>query len=385
VLLALMAVLLGMALVVDRAWVDGARAELTTAADAAALAAARELATDDALRRGKRPREVIDRARRAARGAAEANFSGELPLLPTDEDIRFGKLVRHSSSGQELFLETHSNPKTVAVRVVLGKSRSNPLARLFQGFNGSAAADVTCLAEATVNSAVVGVRPLDRTDVPALPLAILESDPTGRQHNVWNEEIDQRRGTDAYGYDPQSGKVRRGPDGIPEITLIAPPTERLAAGDDPGNVRLVDFQGRYSEGLPDSLFTRGWSRADLAAVGGELRLPERQISVAAARRFGRREWQLLRASTGACRICLLYRAEANGSTKGLVDQVRLVGLAAGRILATARDADGTQRVVFQPGVVITPCALLAQEQTQPQPRSPQQKENPFIARLTLTH
>jgi len=61
-----------------------------------------------------------------------------------------------------------------------------------------------------------------------------------------------------------------------------------------------------------------------------------------------------------------------------------VGLVAGRVLSLARDADGTQRLVFQPGVVISPCALVAQELAPRATRAPDEQPNPYIARLTLT-
>ena len=79
--LALVAVLGGAALVVDRLALDTSKAELRTAAEAAALAAARELANDDRLRPDFDPAALQMKARfAAARIAIENVIATVCPL-----------------------------------------------------------------------------------------------------------------------------------------------------------------------------------------------------------------------------------------------------------------------------------------------------------------
>jgi hypothetical protein len=73
VAVALLVIGAAIALALDRAWIDGAQVELTTATDAAALAAARELAGDDLLRPGIDASGRVAAARLAAMRVAALN------------------------------------------------------------------------------------------------------------------------------------------------------------------------------------------------------------------------------------------------------------------------------------------------------------------------
>ena len=61
--IALFVMMLCVALVLDRLWMEAVTLELTTGAEAAALAAGRAMDDDDLLREGTEPAERVSRAR----------------------------------------------------------------------------------------------------------------------------------------------------------------------------------------------------------------------------------------------------------------------------------------------------------------------------------
>ena len=104
-LIALVVVLGAAGLVIDRLWLDNAQVELTNAAEAAALAGARSLATDDLLHETVDEERFVNDARSAAlRIARENRIAGEaVDLDPAEDgDVRIGRLVRNDS-GRTVF------------------------------------------------------------------------------------------------------------------------------------------------------------------------------------------------------------------------------------------------------------------------------------------
>ena len=107
--LALLAILGGAALVVDRLALDTSKAELRTAAEAAALAAARELANDDRLRPDFDPAALQMKARFAAARIATENVIATERLtlnIESDGDVRCGRLQTDPVTGETVFIES---------------------------------------------------------------------------------------------------------------------------------------------------------------------------------------------------------------------------------------------------------------------------------------
>ena len=173
---ALVAILAGAALVIDRLWLDTAHAELQTAAEAAALAAGRELANDDLLREKFNPQSHVMKARLAAAGIAVENFAiGDPLLLNTDDDgdVRVGHLVVDEFTGETVFVETDEKPTTVVVSARRTNDRQWPVDLPFRTLIGPNSAEVVAIAEATLDNHVIGMRPVDGLPIPMLPIAIL--------------------------------------------------------------------------------------------------------------------------------------------------------------------------------------------------------------------
>lgn len=173
---ALVAILGGAALVVDRLWLDTAHTELRTAAEAAALAAGRELANDDLLRTSHNQQSRVVKARLAAARIAAENFAiGEPLVLNTDDDgdVRVGQLTFDDSTGESLFIETEDNPTTVVVSARRTNDRQWPVDLPFRTLVGPNTADVVAIAEATLDNHIIGIRSVNYLAVPTLPIAIL--------------------------------------------------------------------------------------------------------------------------------------------------------------------------------------------------------------------
>ncbi|MFQ5734280.1 MAG: hypothetical protein ACE5KM_20270 [Planctomycetaceae bacterium] len=386
VAVALVAVLLALALVLDAWWLENASVEMNGVAEASALAAGRALVTDDRLRDNVEETWAgnVERARRAALDMARRNqITGRrFPLHPY-RDVRFGRL-RWNGDGTASFYDTAHHPATVVVFVRRTRRNGNPIALFLRGLSGDPAAELTRAAEATVDDCVVGVRPPAGGAIPMWPLAIAEfresrNDGSPADLHCWHDQIDQRRGTDDYTFDEATQAVLRRPDGIPELILRCNlHGERTAAS----NVCIVDLGSRLRVDRLLRQFRDGIVADDLKTTGGQLRLDAAPI---AANSYGGITPAIrgrLTADVGKCRIVLLYRArdERDSNRPARVECSRLV---AGRVMDVRTNGDGECEIIFQPGTLVTRAAVLAKKQIPEEQRS--RYRNPCIYKLQLTN
>jgi hypothetical protein len=396
---ALLVVMGAVALVLDRLWLDAARVELTTAAESAALAAAGVLVTDDLLRPEAGDAARIEHARNVAVAVAAQNRVAGKPVelnAGANGDVRFGRWVRRAGKGtlgamptalrgHARFLETETDPTSVQVRALRTRRRNNPIALFFAGLTGQPAGDLAVGVEASLDNHVIGVRPLPGVPVPALPLAILQSDPAGRRSDTWRKQIEERGGQDRFGYDPQTGDVLAEPDGIPEIVLVLQSSDLKF--EKTGNAHLLHIGDEREQDRLLEQIRRGWTADDLHDFGGELLLNGPPVELQSSVEFNSGVRWSLAEIAGQCRICLLSiespgatsatsRPPSGGETQ---HAVKCVGLVAGRVMQVdATDSNGC-RIVFQPGTRTTRTAVLANET-----RSGKRLANPYIYKLQLT-
>ena len=379
---ALVVVVSGMALALDRAWVDMAQVELTKATDAAALAAARELAGDDLLIPNSDVRVRVAAARAAAIQIAGLNSVVQQSLVLQNSDITFGQMVYDASTESNTFLQTELVPRTVIVTGIRERSRMNPIALVMQGLAGQATADLARLSAATIDNRIVGVRASTGLVVPALPLAILGSDSTGVRQDTWQTQIGAGNGVDAYSYDETTNTVTATPDGIREIRLTG-----SAAGAGTGsNMCLVDFSGTYDSGRVSMMITNGWTKADLAPLPSGLNLASLPVLVAATSAIETSEAAALVPLVGQCRICLVYGPMTGSTAFTGTGNVAITGLVAGRIMSFVQTAGQAPAIIFQPGVIVTRAAeSVAENQTAAEAADSTVVGNPYIYKMTLSH
>lgn len=381
--IALVVTMLAVALVLDRLWLEAVMLELTTGAEAAALAAGRDLAGDDLLRQDVDPERRIEAARNKAVGIAAENLVAGTPLelRHTDDvrDVRFGNKITDEETGRIEFEETDDDPKTVRVHAERSRSRWNPIALFMQGISSAPEADAAEDAQATIDNNLVALRPYDKVNVPALPLAIFQSDPSGKRKDTWQVQIDNGQGQDQFGFDAESGQITEGPDGIPEIVLNGMPVKGKP-GD--ANCVLIDLgTGLQTDGLRSQIET-GWTTDDLASFDGILNFAESSPMLTCDAALAGDVASLLRPTIGQPRIVLLYSKHTPEGTKGF-GTVRAVEPAAGRVMDVRTNDDGTTRITFQPTVMTTRTAVLSNEIQSDEVRllSP----NKYVYKLQLTH
>ena len=388
VAVALIVAMGGLALIVDRLWLDAADLELTTAAESAALASARSLASDDLLRPNADPADRRQAAREAAAWVASQNLVAGDPVTLNSEpqgDVRLGHLILDETEDQVRFEESDDLPTTAVVTARRTRATSNPVGLFVSGLTGIPFGDVSSRVEATIDNRIVGVRPFDGTSVPALPLAIWLKDPAGQRLDTWEQQIEARRGADNYGFETDDGRVYRGADGIPEIVLRSQGRDKSS---NPANVLLLDIGTGWNDRELARQFASGLSSDDLTDFDGELRVTaSHPANFAATSELKHDDRGVLDSLIGEPRICLLYsEARPNGSRS--LRQATCVRLVAIRVLAVRDGSGGSCELIAQPCVLATRTALLDEQtpyHTGFAGKDSTATANPYIYKLQLTH
>ena len=380
VAMAMLVIMMGLALIVDRIWLETADLELTSAAEAAALAAASELASDELLKPIATGELRVANARQSAAWIAAHNVvAGSSVKLNSEPegDIRFGNLVEEQQGIQ--FEESEENPTTVVVTALRTRANNNPVAIFVSGVTGLPYGDVAARVEATINNDIVGLQPFKGTPVPALPIAIWENDPTGQRSDHWSSQIEDRRGSDRYSYDKETRAVVDEPDGIPEITLHS---VRLGGDTNKVNVQLLDIGTGLEDQRLSKQFESGLTVEHLKQFEGHLSIgPGSSVAMKATPELRTTERECFEKLLGERRICFLYLSTTpqGQSPQETIQCTRLVVI---RVMAVNDNSDSSCDVIVQPSVLATRTVTLASEgsdeKLNPSP-------NQYIYKLRLTH
>ena len=358
VALALLVAMLGLALVLDRLWLESARLELQTAAESSALAGARELASDQQLIDPEDTQTLVDQAVQSAMMAAVQNQAVGQPVVVNEGDVQFPGWV-DPNLAENPDPQATAFPRSIAVEAHRTRFRGNPVALFVSELTRQPYGDAAARAVASISGPVSGVRPLSGSAVPALPLAIWWRDPAGQRNDTWEVAIEQRRGRDEFSLDAETQSVVSGPDGIPELTL------RTIRTDGPvteANVQLIDLGSGFREETLTRQISTGWNSEDLAEWGGELRLSASAAGGSSLTLLGLPQLEggdrdQLEQIAGQPRIALLYSlaTPADGTPCQNVNCSRLVAI---RVLKVVDQGDGSCRVTVQPTVMATRMALV---------------------------
>jgi hypothetical protein len=353
--LALLITMAGLALILDRIWLETAQFELTTAAEATALAAARELAGDDRLLPDPSLAQRLAAARRAATATASLNLvAGQPPSFDaTGDDLLIGSYSRPRGSEPIVFLTDVADPTTVRITLHRSRRRNNPVALFIGQLTGIPFGDVVRQADASIDNRIEGIRPVAGGGMtPALPIALWKVDPTGNRLDTWDVQIEQRRGSDNFHYDAATRRPVFGGDGIPELALRS-----LAPGARPElcNLQVVDLGSGFDDDVLDRQFRMGWTEHDLEPFGGVVN-PAGGLSLAATPQLTDRDRDALDTILGEPRICFLYSTSLPTDRSHVV-QTMCVGLVAVRVMSVQDQGDGSCVVIVQPAVIATRSAV----------------------------
>ncbi|MDB5336004.1 MAG: hypothetical protein JWN70_1623 [Planctomycetaceae bacterium] len=228
------------ALVVDFGFISLIRNEMQTAADASALAAGMELADGYGPGAVRTQSAMMTKAQSAGAAIAAANPMADRghAYLNSTRDLEFGKQVWNPSTQQWDF-QSGVGPYT-AVRTTIRRDQ------VAQNANDAPALDgqlslffARVIGNKTAScrtKAVAALKPGDGVKVTTGSSATAEVLPIALDQQTWTNLL-AGTGSDDYSYDPATGIVSSGADGIKEVNIYPTGSANLP----PGNRGTVDF------------------------------------------------------------------------------------------------------------------------------------------------
>ncbi|MFO0845112.1 MAG: pilus assembly protein TadG-related protein [Gemmataceae bacterium] len=364
-LVAMTTMLTALALALNAGWLSAARQELTTAADAAALAAANELLNDAWLRQGKPGvAALLQDARAAAAAFAAKNRvlgrslgldtagpNGRDVLLGSYDPATPGTLTKANLSDPAgLSLD---DVDAVVVAATRSARRGNAVPVLLGALVLQPSVDMRVSSLAYLDRDVVGFRARPGNPIPLVPIGV-RSDPSGSDPASWEFQVRLRNGPDDFFVHPDTGLFAQGADQIPEVVLelqLQPsgdPSQSTAtlltigsgqaSAQVAGGVTEQDLQshnGRLVLGPTDTLTLPG------TGLGPDLGSVEYQGLIAALKRL---------RDTGSRRVWPLVSAASGG-------QVTVNAFVAARVVQVEEAAGGPLRLRLQPTVMAVPQAI----------------------------
>ncbi len=228
------------AYVVDIGYMVVVRNQMQTAADAAVLAAGLELADGYGPGAIRTQTEMVDKAKSAATTVASANrmLDRNTAYLSAYRDLDFGKRTWNTSTQQWGYQWGVGPYDSVRATIHRDQVTANPMGApvpdgevnlFFAKVLGNKTAGFKTQAVATLNPGV-GIRIVADSSATAdvLPIAL--------DLQTWTNLLNGA-GPDNYAYDPNTGTVSSGQDGVREVNIYPTGSANLP----PGNRGTVDF------------------------------------------------------------------------------------------------------------------------------------------------
>lgn len=235
-----MSVLLGFgALAVDLGHVRVVNSELQNAADAAAMAGASALLNPAELTGGLTQADLARFAVTRACAYADKNKVEQKNMYLDPADVTVGRITNIKNLDEPI----SPMPRYNAVRVVLRKNQESPNGQadlFFAKMWGKSGTDLAVTATAYLDGKMVAYKPKPGKNInPAIPVTV--------KHIHWVNQILNAQGSDSYGYDPTTGQITLGPDGIPELSIF-PEKQKTETEDGAGNFGLLHI-GNTNQGV----------------------------------------------------------------------------------------------------------------------------------------
>ncbi len=264
VLVCLATILTFAAITVDVGAMYNTRADLQRTADAAALAAAMALMDNDRLKGEAYQLDVFSDSRDSATTYTSANKVSSEVLSVAYGDVNIGYLSDATDGAEAQSFVDADKFNSVQVKIRRDSTINGPMDLLFARVFGKQSTSVTAQATAAYMDGIVGWRiPANGDNADLLPIAV--------KVTSWQNLLAGiATSGDNYAYDPETGTVSPGSDGIEELNIY--PGSAAAGQLPPGNFGTVDIgpSNNSTADLSDQI-VNGVSEDDLAVFGGELR------------------------------------------------------------------------------------------------------------------
>jgi hypothetical protein len=369
-LLTVPGLLLLVGLVIYVGTLRGAKNETQNGADAAALAAALNLVSDDLLTVDvRRAGDRLSRSRRAAVTLGHANFAGgeRLTLDPNVShdpggDVVFGHLDHPVGGNFEPAGPDVSDcvgDRVNAVRITL---RRAPVRAPFGG--NAPQREVVARSTAMLDWSVVGFRPNNDLPIPLIPIGIF-TDHKGERPDSWDTHC-RRRERDERKYDYDARKFLAGNDGIPELSVVLGP--RTSDHETPGTFLRVGV-GSFGETIEQvrsglnrhHLDTQFGAGGFVFGVDNTLHMPS-SSNCPGVGQPGRSAIDAALGDvleSGEPRLWPLFSASEKE------DSVRVTGWVAARVVAREPAPGGGIKLILQPAVLSHPSAVTEHRSSPP--------------------
>jgi hypothetical protein len=342
-------VVIGMAaLAVDIGMLYSAQAEIQRTADAVALASAAELLGEEHLK-GPAYLDILkDNARYTAVDAAIANEVLRSPsVMNSLEDMEFGYLS-DLTSGESMVIDDPHAPNAVAVCVRRDGERGGSIALYFARFLGKEDQHLSAQATAAFADAIMGFEVTPTSgNAQLLPFTLLDT--------TWEGLLAGLITTgDNYAYNPDTGNVAPGVDGILELNLYP------GAGADqlpPGSFGTVDI-GSPNNSSADIArqILYGVSEDDLSYFGGRLELgPDGTLLLNGDTGLSAGFKDELEAIKGQPRVIPIFSTVTGNGENANYTIVGFVGIRIMNVKLTGRMT--LKNVIIQPAPVIDDSAV----------------------------
>ncbi|NLX04426.1 MAG: hypothetical protein GXY33_04700 [Phycisphaerae bacterium] len=186
--------------------------QMQTAADAAALAGISGLTTPVPITDPGGHELLAYEARARAARYAGKNFAENLPLKLSYSDIAVGFISDPDNLDQDL-VPGLTPYNAVKVTVAKGRQAANtPVSLFFAAIWGKNTADMSVTATAYLDMRMKGYRPVQNKRGPTIPVSVYK--------DRFEHDVVFALGGDNFGYDPQTGQITQGADGIPELVIF---------------------------------------------------------------------------------------------------------------------------------------------------------------------
>lgn len=345
------------AFAIDIGYITTARAQLQKSADAAALAATIEMYDGWGKGATMTAQEVAAAVRQAAVEVAAANEAAGLPgtFIDPNRDVRLGRL--QWNPGTESWEKHWGVPEppynynlveVTTRRDQAGSQQGDRSLRLFLArIIGSSEANVRTTATSALLPAL-GLRTVPGKNLMILPFAL--------DLPTWNALIHDNVGDDEFSFDPETGTVSPGSDGVREVSLFPygnhdlPPGNRGTVNIGTSNNSTNTLRRQILEGLNDD---------DLAFYGGEFRYDDLPMELNGNTGISAGMKEALDQIVGQTRLIPIFSDVSGPGNNAMFTIVKFVPV---RVLyARLTGSPSSKRVVIQPAPYVDATVIAGEE------------------------
>lgn len=344
------------AFVVDIGYITLTKAELSKTADGAALAAVNELpdAYGDGALISQSAAEANGRLAAIDVGNANESTNRTSTYLNALRDVRFGRYQWDDGAKvwTKYWNETPYNMAEVTFRRNVAESGSavgdGPLDLFFAPVFGTRQAGTHAVSTAALLPAVgFKIVPGSGVNCGVLPIAL--------DVETWHDLVDHNVGSDSYAYNPSTGSVSNGGDGIREVNLYPNGSADLP----PGNRGTIDI-GSTNNSTADlnRQILEGINEADLdalAAQGTELKWDSGPITLNGDPGLSAGIKEELETIKGQPRALPIFSAVSGPGNNAQYTIVKFVGVRVMFVQLTGKPS--SKKVIIQPAPYVDPTAI----------------------------